>query len=137
MVAVLIPRRPPRVYRVVATARSAAQSASPTTEPAARPGASLNIAVLAASNAATSVVPAMDPAINAASAGFVDPRTIDVIDALYERAVANGARVLQEPKDFEYGERQCTIADPYGHQWSLSQTLKDVAPEEWGGTSKA
>src|SRR5207237_9201281 len=74
------PRRPPRVYRVVATARSAAQSASPTTEPAARPGASLNIAVLAARNAATSVVPAMDTAINAANAGFVDPRTIDVID---------------------------------------------------------
>ena len=62
---------------------------------------------------------------------------VDNLDALYERAVANGARVLQEPKDFEYGERQCTIADPYGHQWSLSQTLKDVAPEEWGGTSKA
>lgn len=31
------------------------------------------------------------------------------------------------------GERQCTIRDPAGHRWTLTQTLHDVAPEEWGG----
>jgi uncharacterized glyoxalase superfamily protein PhnB len=40
-----------------------------------------------------------------------------------------------EPKDMEYGERQCNIEDPWGHQWTLSETLADVAPEEWGGVS--
>jgi uncharacterized glyoxalase superfamily protein PhnB len=51
-----------------------------------------------------------------------------------ERARERGARILQEPTDFEYGERQYTAEDPAGHQWTFSQTLADVAPEEWGGT---
>src|SRR5664279_5490902 len=49
-----------------------------------------------------------------------------------ERARAPGARILMEPTDFEYGERQFTAEDPAGHQWTFSETLADVAPEEWG-----
>ncbi|HEY8719734.1 VOC family protein [Pengzhenrongella sp.] len=52
-----------------------------------------------------------------------------------ERARAHGARILMEPTDFEYGERQYTAEDPVGHQWTFSETLADVAPEEWGGIS--
>jgi uncharacterized glyoxalase superfamily protein PhnB len=52
-----------------------------------------------------------------------------------ERARANGARILMEPTDMEYGERQYSAEDPAGHQWTFSQTLTDVAPEEWGGES--
>ena len=51
-----------------------------------------------------------------------------------ERARERGARILEEPTDFEYGERQYTAEDPAGHQWTFSETLVDVAPEEWGGT---
>ena len=50
-----------------------------------------------------------------------------------ERARENGARILMEPTDFEYGERQYAAADFAGHQWTFSETLADVAPEEWGG----
>ena len=50
-----------------------------------------------------------------------------------ETAVARGALVVEPPHDWEYGERQATIDDPFGHQWVLNQTLTDVAPEEWGG----
>jgi uncharacterized glyoxalase superfamily protein PhnB len=50
-----------------------------------------------------------------------------------EHARAHGARILDEPRDHEYGERQYTAEDPTGHQWTFSQTLADVAPEEWGG----
>jgi uncharacterized glyoxalase superfamily protein PhnB len=50
-----------------------------------------------------------------------------------ERARASGARILEEPTDFEYGERQYLAEDPSGHQWLFSETLRDVAPEEWGG----
>ena len=50
-----------------------------------------------------------------------------------ERARAHGARILMEPTDFEYGERQYAAEDPVGHQWTFSETLADVAPEEWGG----
>ena len=54
-----------------------------------------------------------------------------------ERARERGAKILMEPTDFEYGERQYTAEDPAGHQWTFSQTLADVAPEEWGGTTVA
>lgn len=51
-----------------------------------------------------------------------------------ERARARGARIVMEPADFDYGERQYTAEDPAGHQWTFSETRADVAPEEWGGT---
>jgi uncharacterized glyoxalase superfamily protein PhnB len=52
-----------------------------------------------------------------------------------EQARQRGARILMEPTDFEYGERQYAAEDPAGHQWTFSETLADVAPEEWGGVS--
>ncbi len=55
------------------------------------------------------------------------------VDAQLERARTHGARVLQEPVDYEYGERECTVEDLAGHRWQFTQTLRDVAPEEWGG----
>jgi uncharacterized glyoxalase superfamily protein PhnB len=62
---------------------------------------------------------------------------VDDANAHCQRARANGARIVMEPTDFEYGERQYTAEDPAGHQWTFSETLADVAPEEWGGTSVA
>jgi uncharacterized glyoxalase superfamily protein PhnB len=59
------------------------------------------------------------------------------VDAHCERARARGALILMEPIDFPYGERQYTAEDPAGHQWTFSQTLADIAPEEWGGISVA
>jgi uncharacterized glyoxalase superfamily protein PhnB len=47
----------------------------------------------------------------------------------------HGARILMEPKEFEYGERQYNAEDPWGHHWTFSQTLADVAPEQWGGVT--
>jgi uncharacterized glyoxalase superfamily protein PhnB len=60
---------------------------------------------------------------------------VEDADAHCDRARAHGARIVMEPTDFEYGERQYTAEDPAGHQWTCSETLADVAPEEWGGTS--
>jgi uncharacterized glyoxalase superfamily protein PhnB len=59
---------------------------------------------------------------------------VEDANAHCERARAHGARILMEPTDFEYGERQYAAEDPAG-QWTFSQTLEDTAPEEWGGTS--
>jgi uncharacterized glyoxalase superfamily protein PhnB len=63
--------------------------------------------------------------------------TVRVENALAhcERARKHGARILMEPTDFEYGERQYSAEDLAGHQWTFSQTLADIAPEDWGGTS--
>jgi len=52
-----------------------------------------------------------------------------------EHARAHGARIRMEPTDFEYGERQYSAEDPFGHQWTFSETLADKRPEEWGGES--
>jgi uncharacterized glyoxalase superfamily protein PhnB len=62
--------------------------------------------------------------------------TVRVADAAAhcEQARQRGARILMEPADFEYGERQYAAEDLAGHQWTFSQTLADIAPEEWGGT---
>ena len=57
------------------------------------------------------------------------------VDAQLERARSHGARVLQEPTEYEYGERECDVEDLAGHRWQFTQTLRDVAPEEWGGQS--
>jgi len=64
----------------------------------------------------------------------VKVRVADV-DAAFEQARAHGARVLQEPTEFEYGERECTVEDLAGHRWQFTQTMRDVAPEEWGGVT--
>ena len=52
-----------------------------------------------------------------------------------ERARANGAKIIDELRDFEYGERQYTAEDFAGHQWTFTETIADVAPETWGGTT--
>jgi len=58
---------------------------------------------------------------------------VDDVRAHCARAREHGARIVMEPTDFEYGERQYTAEDLAGHQWTFSETLADVAPEEWGG----
>jgi uncharacterized glyoxalase superfamily protein PhnB len=59
---------------------------------------------------------------------------VDDVDAHCARAREHGARILMEPTDFEYGERQYEVADLAGHQWTFSETLQDVDPSTWGGT---
>jgi uncharacterized glyoxalase superfamily protein PhnB len=61
-------------------------------------------------------------------------KVADVTSAV-EAGVARGATLVEPPHDWEYGERQATLDDPFGHQWVLNQTLTDVAPEEWGGNT--
>jgi uncharacterized glyoxalase superfamily protein PhnB len=58
------------------------------------------------------------------------------VNAHCEHAREQGARILMEPTDFEYGERQYAAEDPSGHQWTFSETLEDVAPEAWGGITR-
>ena len=72
---------------------------------------------------------APDPAVTSAS---VIVRVADVT-AQRDRAAVQGGIILTEPTDFPFGERQCTVLDPWGHHWTFSQTIADVAPEEWGG----
>jgi uncharacterized glyoxalase superfamily protein PhnB len=62
---------------------------------------------------------------------------VEDVSAQFERARAYGARVLESPVDREYGERDCTVADLAGHRWQFAETVRDVAPEDFGCTTVA
>lgn len=44
---------------------------------------------------------------------------VDDADALYARAKAAGAQILEEPTDRDYGGREFICADPEGNVWSF------------------
>jgi uncharacterized glyoxalase superfamily protein PhnB len=59
------------------------------------------------------------------------------VDEAFSRARAAGARVVEDLKTYEYGERSGIVEDLGGHRWELTQSVRDVAPEEWGGVTVA
>ena len=59
------------------------------------------------------------------------------VDGAFAHARDFGARVVDEPTTHEYGERSCMVEDLGGHRWELTQTVRDVEPEEWGGVTVA
>ena len=73
---------------------------------------------------------------NGATGGLTKVRVADV-DAAFARACAAGAEVVEDLTTWPYGERSGVVTDPAGHRWELTQTVRDVAPEEWGGTAVA
>ena len=62
---------------------------------------------------------------------------VRVSDALghCERARLAGARIPSEPTDHVYGERQYNAEDFHGYRWDFTESMADVEPENWGGTS--
>lgn len=60
---------------------------------------------------------------------------VDDVDRHYQRALQHGADILQAPADYPYGERQYVTRDICGHRWTFSQSIADVDPKTWGGTS--
>jgi len=59
---------------------------------------------------------------------------IDDVDGHYEVARRAGARIVEEPHETCYGERQYAALDCEGHKWLFSRHARDVSPEEWGAT---
>jgi len=60
---------------------------------------------------------------------------VEDVDRHHERSTQRGLRILRPPKSHPYGERQYTVEDFAGNRWTFTQSVADVAPEEWGGTS--
>lgn len=48
-----------------------------------------------------------------------------MLDDMFTRALALGASELRPIADQPYGQRQGTLRDPFGHQWSISAPLAD------------
>ena len=60
---------------------------------------------------------------------------VDDADRHHEQAKRSGARILQPPTDYPYGERQYSALDLAGHRWTFSHSIGDVDPATWGGTA--
>jgi uncharacterized glyoxalase superfamily protein PhnB len=56
------------------------------------------------------------PGENAGKSVYV---AVDDTDAVYARAKAAGAKILEEPTDRDYGSRDFICADPEGNVWSF------------------
>jgi len=52
------------------------------------------------------------------------------VDAAFDRAIAAGGKVLMPVSDQFYGDRSGTLADPFGHKWTLATHVEDVSEEE-------
>lgn len=60
---------------------------------------------------------------------------VDDVMQHFKEVRDKGVTVLRAPQVFPYGEMQYTVEDIDGTIWTFSESVKDVAPEEWGGIS--
>lgn len=51
-------------------------------------------------------------------------------DAVFARAVEAGCTVAMPLADMFWGDRWGLIVDPYGHNWSIASTVREVSGEE-------
>ncbi|QQS12306.1 MAG: VOC family protein [Rhodospirillales bacterium] len=52
------------------------------------------------------------------------------VDAMVARAIAAGATLVRAVADEFHGNRMGTIADPFGHQWSIATQIERLTPAE-------
>jgi PhnB protein len=73
--------------------------------------------------------------------GIVGPKTLGGVsslmslyvsnaDAVFERAIAAGAKVKRPLTDEFYGDRTGQLEDPFGHVWSIQTRIEDVSPKK-------
>ena len=56
--------------------------------------------------------------------------TVTDVDTKFQRAVDAGATVVMAVEDQFWGDRYGVLADPFGHNWSLGQPVREVSMEE-------
>ena len=75
------------------------------------------------------------------STGVMSPQTIggfsvglhlyvENVDAVIQKSVDNGAKLLRPIRNQFYGDRSGSVLDPFGHMWSVATHVEDVSPEE-------
>jgi PhnB protein len=69
------------------------------------------------------------PAAGVTSSIYLFLYTEDV-DAVYNRAVSMGSKVMMPLNNMFWGDRYGKVMDPFGHQWGIAQHVEDVAPDE-------
>lgn len=72
--------------------------------------------------------PCKSPATSGARPADVFYIYCDDVDALYQRAVAAGAKTEEAPQEMFWGDRVCTLIDPDGYRWSFATNVADFDP---------
>ena len=52
------------------------------------------------------------------------------VDKRFQRAIDAGATVVMPVEDQFWGDRYGVLQDPFGHQWSMGQPVREVSMEE-------
>jgi len=55
---------------------------------------------------------------------------VENADAVFDRAIAAGAKAARPVRDEFYGDRTGTLVDPFGHRWFVASRIEEVSPEE-------
>ena len=55
---------------------------------------------------------------------------MDDVDAVLERAVADGATLLHPASDQWWGVRAGSFVDPFGHRWNVRSVREPITVEE-------
>jgi PhnB protein len=55
---------------------------------------------------------------------------VDNVDAVADRAMTEGAKLVRPVEDKFYGDRSGTLEDPFGHVWHLATHKEDVPEDE-------
>lgn len=55
---------------------------------------------------------------------------VENADAVFERAVAAGAKIKHAIADTFWGDRYGVLEDPFGHAWSVATHIRDLSAEE-------
>ena len=78
-----------------------------------------------------SVITIGDSMIMISDAGVRSPMTaflyvyVNDAEGTYRRAIAAGARAIEEPFDTPYGDRRCMVEDEWGNTWQIAMHMKD------------
>ncbi|MEX2268853.1 MAG: VOC family protein [Acidimicrobiia bacterium] len=55
---------------------------------------------------------------------------VESVDAVFAKAIKEGATEIQPVEDKFYGDRSGSFKDPFGHSWNIMTHVEDVPPDE-------
>jgi PhnB protein len=55
---------------------------------------------------------------------------VENVDAVIQKGVESGAKLLRPIKNQFYGDRSGSLLDPFGHMWTVATHVEDVSGEE-------
>ena len=62
---------------------------------------------------------------------------VEDVDAVFEKALAAGAKALRPVENQFYGDRSGQFEDPFGHRWNVASHVEDVSEEEMARRAEA